>query len=547
MSTEINDLSSIPLTTTPPQEQATDSTNDADPPSSSKRPRQPSSPPSEPLSTLLQRRVTTIKEGDNVLLRLPSDTVKAVVASHEGLLQLGKFGAIPASQLLGLHYDITYEIVAGGPGEIEQNGISQKEDLVNDEGVGKKKKKKDKRKGKDMDVGTHPGWNNILRPLKEKRLVEAVLDDVRETNQFIDDTEEARQALLSQEEILDLRSQGISAEEMIQRQISRHERFELKTDFSKEKWRRRKEKKYLQTVIPIAPTIQNMLQHYATRAPQSILYLRDDTMSQMLVLANIRPGGKYLVVDDTGGLVTAAVIDRMGGEGRIMLFNENDSPPAWGILGIMNFGQRELECVKWLNWMEMDEEYERPPPPEENGAPVSLQKSQTKMRRHLNQVAELNATRDELYMGNWDGLILATELSPISIISRLIPYLGGSAPIVVYSPYLQILAEVLHWSKKDPRFLNATLTESWSRTYQVLPGRTHPLMTTSATGGYIYHALRIHPSAFEPMSKRIDKKRKKRPEGTTMDTEVVSSEIISSRVEEEVGESAENISQSLKD
>ena len=40
--------------------------------------------PLEPLEDVLRSRLTTIKEGDNVLLRLPSDTIKAVVASSEG-------------------------------------------------------------------------------------------------------------------------------------------------------------------------------------------------------------------------------------------------------------------------------------------------------------------------------------------------------------------------------------------------------------------------------------------------------------------------------
>jgi tRNA (adenine-N(1)-)-methyltransferase non-catalytic subunit len=69
-------------------------------------------------------------------------------------------------------------------------------------------------------------------------------DDITETNEFIEDSEAAKAALLSQEEIVELRAQGVTAEELIQRQMERHERFGLKTDFSKEKWRKRKEKKY---------------------------------------------------------------------------------------------------------------------------------------------------------------------------------------------------------------------------------------------------------------------------------------------------------------
>ena len=41
-------------------------------------------PQAVPLSESLLRRVSTIKEGDNVLLRMPSDMVKAVVASKDG-------------------------------------------------------------------------------------------------------------------------------------------------------------------------------------------------------------------------------------------------------------------------------------------------------------------------------------------------------------------------------------------------------------------------------------------------------------------------------
>lgn len=51
--------------------------------------------------------------------------------------------------------------------------------------------------------------------------------------------------MLTQEEILEMRASGASAEEIMEAQMKRHERFDLKTDFSKEKWRKKKEKKYV--------------------------------------------------------------------------------------------------------------------------------------------------------------------------------------------------------------------------------------------------------------------------------------------------------------
>jgi len=86
----------------------------------------------------------------------------------------------------------------------------------------------------------------------------------------------------------------------------------------------------------------------------------------------------------------------------------------------------------------------------------------------------------------------------------------GSSQIVVYSPYLQVLAEILQHTKKQVEYLNPTITESWSRTYQVLPGRTHPLMMTSGTGGYLFHATKIFPSTFQAESNQHFNRKKGR-------------------------------------
>ena len=53
-------------------------------PSSSRPPRTRVQEPLEPLEDVVHRRITRIKEGDSVLLRMPSDAIKAVVASKDG-------------------------------------------------------------------------------------------------------------------------------------------------------------------------------------------------------------------------------------------------------------------------------------------------------------------------------------------------------------------------------------------------------------------------------------------------------------------------------
>jgi tRNA (adenine-N(1)-)-methyltransferase non-catalytic subunit len=41
--------------------------------------------------------------------------------------------------------------------------------------------------------------------------------------------------------------------------------------------------------------------------------MRIDTLSQMMNLGNVRPGGRYIVVDDASGMVVSAVLERLGG------------------------------------------------------------------------------------------------------------------------------------------------------------------------------------------------------------------------------------------
>ena len=42
--------------------------------------------------------------------------------------------------------------------------------------------------------------------------------------------------------------------------------------------------------------------------------MRPDTLSQMMNVANVQSGSRIIVVDDTGGLILASALDRMGGK-----------------------------------------------------------------------------------------------------------------------------------------------------------------------------------------------------------------------------------------
>lgn len=91
-----------------------------------------------------------------------------------------------------------------------------------------------------------------------------------------------------------------------------------------------------------------------------------------------------------------------------------------------------------------------------------------------------------------DGMIIVCKEHPLSVLKEFIQYVAPSRPIIIYSLYREPLVELFMELKtsKIP-VINIRLTESFMRSYQVLPDRTHPLMSMTSSGGYLLTATVI--------------------------------------------------------
>lgn len=75
-----------------------------------------------------------------------------------------------------------------------------------------------------------------------------------------------------------------------------------------------------------------------------------------------------------------------------------------------------------------------------------------------------------------------------------------------------------------PQYLFPNVMEGWLRQYQVLPGRTHPMMVMSGSGGCILHAIKVFddPEAIPAPSQRHRAKKQRvaseDPQGATAPT-----------------------------
>ncbi|KAI0072222.1 Gcd10p-domain-containing protein [Panus rudis PR-1116 ss-1] len=400
----------------------------------------------------------TINAGDTVLIKIPSGDVRTIKLEKEGTVNLGKFGSFYSNELVGQQFGLSYEI-------------------------------RDKK----------------LKVLPPRTFQE--VEDTGATNELIDDGQAVQPLTLA--EIEALKKSGVSAEEIINKQIEMHANFSKKNEYSKEKYKKRKEAKYSKSFSTVIPTLYNVCDYWFKKDQNRLRDIRPDSLSQMLSMANIRPGGRYLAVDDASGIVVAGIMERLGGNGRLITICDVDSPPAYPVLTQMNFPKSFTSIMSHLNWSTADEEHM---PIIASSEPPSGTFKSDGQRARLNKrkavTGQLMQVREELFAGEFDGLIVASQYDPYSILEKLLPYLGGSASIVVHSPFVQIVADLQGKLRDLPQYLAPAVTEAWTRCYQILPGRTHPLMNASGSGGFILHTIKVYddPTASSVKSHRVAKK-----------------------------------------
>ncbi|KAL2177311.1 Gcd10p family-domain-containing protein [Thermothelomyces heterothallicus CBS 202.75] len=205
-----------------------------------------------------------------------------------------------------------------------------------------------------------------------------------------------------------------------------------------------------------------------------------------------------------------------------------------------------LLTLTWLQLLkpELDTSYSTPPL---TATPETLASWKPSRRgnfhRKRRRYARIRHIVDSTRAGNFSGLVCASTMDPISILRYTLPLLAGGAPVAIYSPSVEPLAaladcfsvprrtawvsgsvpeieglsneELERWQGNDRFPLNPTLLQgvsiqtSRARRWQVLPGRTHPLMTErGGAEGYVFTAWRAKPAEGKVAAKGKFKRRK---------------------------------------
>lgn len=441
---------------------------------------------------------------------------------------------------------------------------------------------------------------------------------------------------LTQEAIIEMKSAGQNSELLVRKLVENSTSFAKRTEFSQEKYLRKKAYKHQIVVQIMRPTAALVCKAYFNKKAWRTQHMRPDTLAHIVVLANLQSGTRTLVIDDCIGLILGAALERANGRGRVFnLHQGNDCNPS--LLRLFNFNSEQLNPLKHMPidmvrglltsknftaqennirvYHDDDDDDPRPrrdttdfdddddmgeddahsrgkkggkgnvknvkkfknkgensgendknkgenkgenkeeqdstekridpsslPPKrrkkdqlpyekvKEQEMKEGLTEEERKERKRKNgetrrlyrelKWQNLCDSRQELESHGVASLIIAGPSHPLAALNSCWRFLNLSGHFVLYSEFLEPLAECYEALFQLGCAVNMRLTETWARTYQVLPKRTHPLMNMSAASGYLLSGIKVEPvdttlEALRPKGQKAQKETNSSPKSTS--------------------------------
>ncbi|VVB03491.1 unnamed protein product [Arabis nemorensis] len=368
-----------------------------------------------------------------------------------------------------------------------------------------------------VENGEEGSFLSRILPVKQENNSNNVIDDSRDNRELVDNNEAQS---LTGEEIEAMRREGAKGDEIIEALIANSKTFDKKFQFSQEKYKLKKQKKYAPKLLLRRPFARSICEAYFKKYPSRIGFIRVDALSLLLTMANVTAYSDVLVVDMVGGLVTGAVAERLGGTGYVCNAYKGKYPYSVEMVRMFNFSDKVIERIVQSSISELSS----PASSEENNqqevvynAEININEPSTSdmVVEEISVTAEATvvgavapeckiikapkagakASKEAIQMWRENGfsslIIAAQDQDPWSVAKDVLPLLSYSAPFAIYHQYLQPLATCMHNLQQEKMAINLQITEPWLREYQVLPSRSHPHMQMSSFGGYVLSGIRI--------------------------------------------------------
>ncbi|CAK3935714.1 tRNA (adenine(58)-N(1))-methyltransferase non-catalytic subunit trm6 [Lecanosticta acicola] len=557
-----------------------------------------------------------IRPNTYLFLRLLTETLKLVEIKLNTIVEVGKLGSFPSNLLVGRPYYHTYEILEKKEGELYSRlRIVPPAELHAEAGLDDAPTPTESRE----DTAT-PVPGDAL-PTSHDLLSE---EEAKNNRLTVDDASRQQLTHAAIEEL----KKSAGGKEVIERILANHKGLDEKTAFAKAKYMARKNKKYLKRFTALPMDLGELIDYVMEKEPPRIMEMREEALGLVGAWSHAHfssfdvpetgkgIGGRWLVIDEAGGLVVAGLAERMNllypplpkdkdskqsngalsadnGDGDVTM-EENqpvsngtarsakpshrDFPPPATTnsitllhpavqpnLSLLKYfgydtsnperpGDIEEEHplhthLKHLSWLQLLHPEEDPTYTEPESVTEDVLASWKSGKRgnyykKRRRWSRCKAIVDETRAGGFEGLVIASHMDPVSILEHTVSLVRGGGHIIIYSPTIEPLvkavdmyskerrsAYIAHLSKGeipdaedfpvDPRLLLApSVQTSRVREWQVLPGRTHPLMTSrGGAEGYVFTARRAIPLEGGVEARGVFSAKKRRVAATNTSTE----------------------------
>jgi hypothetical protein len=244
---------------------------------------------------------------------------------------------VDVTPLIGKPFGSIFELVGNKLERINDKELFDFEDMGEfDDG---------ERGHKQQSQGQGQGQGQGQEPVKESSSSSSsssVDRDRKGDNRNINDTNTAQK--MSNKDIAELKEQGLSGTEIIQKLVKNSGTWDLKTEFSQEKWLKKKKKKYLQRFRVIESTPISLCEVYNIKGRDKINCIRPDSLAHIISHSSVHAGGRVLIFESVLGLIVGSVALRMAGDGRIVALYAGQQPRA-EIADFLNLNDDDASIV----------------------------------------------------------------------------------------------------------------------------------------------------------------------------------------------------------
>lgn len=181
-------------------------------------------------------------------------------------------------------------------------------------------------------------WDDLLTTLPSGNDNRSIIDD-------------GTSQKLSKDEILRLQESGKTGKEIVGSLIENNKSFLDRTEYSREKYLKKKEQKYIRYLTVCKPSISSLQDVYFKLDHNKIGNLRMDALAQLLSYSDVQSDGLYILYDSgSQGLPAAAMLNRIGAntDGRLINLHPGNVPQAL-IANAMNFPKEQSDRLVNVN------------------------------------------------------------------------------------------------------------------------------------------------------------------------------------------------------